>query len=200
MVIRPPRIKPHKFDTIVTDQGRECTNCLVFKPWSEFKHQTKSRTGHQERCRECLKTKRKAVGRKRELFSASKRRIEIRQTDPFRYKASNLRGRLLSRVTGSLKLSTPSRIEIEQWLHSQEPLHCYYSAAPLKITDVNVDHKTPLNRGGTNELDNLCVTSHHMNTAKGSMTELEFKALLNLISTWEDKGKKLLTRLKQGHF
>lgn len=65
---------------------------------------------------------------------------------------------------------------------------------------MTIDHKIPLQRGGTNSLDNLCLASASMNRAKGTLTHTEFIDLLALINTWEDKGKSLLTRLKQGHF
>jgi 5-methylcytosine-specific restriction endonuclease McrA len=106
----------------------------------------------------------------------------------------------LSRVKEkALKDSTPSREELENWLRSSD-LKCYYSGEQLGLFTLHVDHKQPLVRGGTNALNNLCFASPHMNTAKGNMTEKEFKSLLKLISKWEDKGESLLRRLKQGHF
>jgi 5-methylcytosine-specific restriction endonuclease McrA len=111
-----------------------------------------------------------------------------------------LRSSLLKRVTDpKLKLTTPTTPMIETWLREQ-PMVCYYSGVPVTLDKMHVDHKKPLTRGGTNELKNLCLTTAHMNLAKGNMTEKEFKALIELVSTWEDKGKALFTRLKMGHF
>lgn len=192
---------PAQFKTDFDDNGRVCTACLIYKPWEEFKKHSRSATGHSSKCKKCYKESRKAVGRTKELYSAKKRRLTIKKTDPFRWKATNIRGSLLRRSTDPvIKASTPTREEIEQWLHNQEPLICFYSKEPLKILQINIDHKIPINRGGNNAFTNLAVTSHHMNTAKGTMTDTEFISLLKLISTWEDGGKKLLIRLKQGHF
>jgi 5-methylcytosine-specific restriction endonuclease McrA len=97
------------------------------------------------------------------------------------------------------KQTTPTTTELYDWLKGSD-LRCVYSGMQLTIDNITVDHRTPIARGGTNELTNLAICSHHMNTAKGSMTEYEFRVLLELISGWDDKGASLLKRLKQGHF
>lgn len=192
---------PKKFKTYFDDAGRVCTACSTYKLWDQFRPDHRVVLKHTSKCKQCYKEARKTVSRKSELYSAKKHKLAIKKADPFRWKASNIRTSLLNRaVNAEMKINTPSREEIEQWLHAQEPLICYYSREPIKILDITIDHKVPLNRGGDNSFSNLVVASHHMNTAKGTMTDKEFIALLNLISTWEDKGKKLLTRLKQGHF
>jgi len=104
-------------------------------------------------------------------------------------------------VGDPFKATTPTREAIEAWLREQPlPLTCHYSDIKITLHNMHVDHRTPVARGGDNSLANLCLTSAHMNTAKGQMTEHEFKALLELISQWEDKGANLIKRLKQGHF
>lgn len=49
---------------IVTDEGRTCLECLVFKPWAEFNAHSHTRNGHDTRCRACksayMKRRRKA--------------------------------------------------------------------------------------------------------------------------------------------
>lgn len=120
--------------------------------------------------------------------------------NPILAKARSLRSSLLRRVKSSeLKSQTPTIKELELWLTKPNYI-CYYSLEPLDFSNITVDHKIPLNRNGDNTLDNLCICSATMNTAKGSLTEKEFRELLELIKNWEDGGERLIRRLKQGFF
>lgn len=92
----------------------------------------------------------------------------------------------------------PKISEIKEWLEKQYPYSCYFTEEKLG-RDFGVDHKIPVARGGSFMLDNLCITSMFINGAKGVMTEEEFKQLLKIISTWEDKGKSLLVRLRSSN-
>lgn len=98
-----------------------------------------------------------------------------------------------------MKDKTPVIADIKEWLLAQD-LVCKYSNIKLTPLNLQVDHMTPVARGGDNSFSNLCLSSAHMNTAKGAMTFSEFTSLLALIKDWEDEGKALLSRLKQGHF
>lgn len=120
--------------------------------------------------------------------------------DILKLKATALRYSLLRRgKKHGVEDTTPTRDELWEWLKKQE-LFCHYSYVAVSIKELNIDHKIPLHRRGNNSLANLCITSRKMNTAKGSMTDGEFKELLSFISLWEDKGEYLLRRLRQGHF
>jgi len=130
-----------------------------------------------------------------------KRVAFLKKTDPYLLKSRRIRSQLYRRFPKGhpLKASTPTQAEILVWLKSQE-IKCYYSGAPLTLDTIQIDHKIPVARGGSNILSNLCISSAHMNLIKGSMTDYEFKSLLALASTWEDRGEGLFRRLKQGHF
>lgn len=93
----------------------------------------------------------------------------------------------------------PTAPSILQWL-TEQPMTCHYSGEKITPATMQIDHKTPLHRGGTNDLSNLCLASKAMNNAKGSMTEREFRSLQNLISTFPDGGAEVLTRLKRASF
>ncbi len=90
----------------------------------------------------------------------------------------------------------PRAPEIREWLEAQ-PMTCHYSGERITPATMQIDHRTPVERGGSNEFTNLCLASGSMNRAKGTMTEGEFKALLALIATFPDGGKSILTRLKR---
>lgn len=119
--------------------------------------------------------------------------------DPILAKARSLRSSLLRRVKPEFKEDTPTINELEKWLRRSSYI-CYYSLEPLTFEQITIDHKVPLNRNGTNKIENLCICSSAMNTAKGSMTEDEFRSLLELIKTWEDGGESIIRRLRQGFF
>lgn len=127
----------------------------------------------------------------------------LKDTDPLKYRARSIRSSLLGRLRKlarpDLKDDTPTIPEIETWLTKWDG-KCYYFKTNIGLLKCHIDHKIPIKRGGTNEFKNLCVTHPHANLAKGDMTETEFNQILRIISKWDDKGKSLLNRLKQGKF
>lgn len=193
---------PKQFKTSFSDKGRECTACGEFKEWVDFTVHSRSTTGRTSKCKECKKNSRPARDTKREHYSAKKHLANLAKTDPEEIKARRIRGSLLNRARKNeeLRATTPSKTEIKEWLLKQKPYACYYSKEAVKVFDIVIDHKTPTTLGGTNSLDNLCITNHKHNTSKGWMTEREYKDLLGLIIEWSDKGEGLLRRLRQGFF
>lgn len=192
--------KPRQFKGKVTSEGRECTCCGEFKLWENFSVATRSYTGRTSLCKLCKKSGRKPRDYKREKLTYKEVKKRLKKNQPFLLKARNIRSSLLNRARKfpELRETTPSIPEILKWLEEQ-PLVCYYSGIKVTLWDMHVDHKVPPFRGGTNKLDNLCLASAKMNSSKGQMTEGEFKSLLSLINSWEDRGEKLLIRLRQGY-
>lgn len=189
---------PNKFFTQFDDNGRVCTSCLTYKEWSHFKSHLRSATKRSSQCKECYKTKRKSAGRQTEKASSRARNDLLKREDPYLWKSRQVRGKLYGRFKDpEMKATTPSREAIEAWLR-KGPLVCYYSGESLTLLNMTIDHKQPVNRGGDNSFDNLCFAARSMNSAKGTMNEEEFKGLLALVSTWEDKGVSLMRRLRQG--
>ena len=114
-----------------------------------------------------------------------------KKEQPLYLKSYNVRSCMKSRSD----LPTPSAKEIEAWLQQQDFI-CEYTGVQLTHFDFSVDHKQPLARSGTNDLDNLCLCSKQSNTTKGSMTHSEFKSFLNLVEGWQDGGKAIQARLR----
>lgn len=56
----------------------------------------------------------------------------------------------------------------------QENEYCWYCGEAAE----DVDHKTPVSKGGTNEKENLAAACRRCNNAKGSMTIDEFREFL----------------------
>jgi 5-methylcytosine-specific restriction endonuclease McrA len=193
---------PKQFKTPFNDEGRECTACGEFKVWGEFSVHNRSASKRTSKCKACKKLDRPARDIKREKFCAKTRIEEIKKTDPLLHKARLLRQTCISRIPKDdlRRVTTPPVKEFHDWLLSQQPFTCYYSGEQINGIKFHVDHKKPLERGGTNEVSNLCIASPKMNTAKGGLSEEEFQSLLALVSTWEDKGERLFRRLRQGFY
>lgn len=191
-------------ETDFDEDGRVCTSCGEYKIWEEFPVHSRSTTGRASQCKVCKKKKRKSKGReiRRETYCAKKHKEKLKQTDPYLVRSRNIRSSLMNRAR-KLELpreEIPLAEEIKAWLVNQKPLRCYYSGIDVDLWKCHIDHKTPLRRGGTNTLDNLCVTDPKVNSAKGMMTEKEFKDLMRTVSKWEDGGEYLMSRLRMGHF
>lgn len=140
------------------------------------------------------------MAKRKKRLTPKQRVRKLRKENPYRYRATQLRGSLRSRSRTSQERNLVPQVDvIISWM-KQQPLVCCYSGVSLTILTASFDHKMPVVRGGANALDNLCLCTKGMNTAKGRMTDVEFRELLKLISTWEDNGKSLLGRLKQGFF
>lgn len=190
------------FQSHVDTAGRVCTVCGVYKAWSEFSNDKTKQTGKRADCKVCSTESEKARPKRRpDNKVLLKKKHLLRATNPYLWKSRQIRGSLIRRSDNEdFKKATPTREQIEEWLVYNTPFKCAYSDVDLTIYNIVIDHKIPISRGGDNSFNNLCVCSNSMNTIKGAMTYIEFAALLDLVSTWEDKGTRLFTRLKQGYF
>lgn len=185
-----------QFKTEINDDGRVCTKCDTFKTWDQFNVAKKVATGRSSSCRECIKSKRDSKPRLRNVKNERERQREhvqwLRENDPLRLKSRSWRSGMRTRSGG---LATPSSAEIYEWVNGQQWV-CHYTGEKLTLANISIDHKQPLVRGGTNDFHNLCLTSKTTNTTKGTMTEEEFRSLIDLTSTWPDRGAKLMSRLR----
>ncbi|WP_422125267.1 HNH endonuclease [Sphingobium arseniciresistens] len=125
---------------------------------------------------------------KRAVSAATKKSRE----NLYRYKARNFRANVKKR---SPDHPLPSIDDLEMWLRKQ-PLHCSYYGNELSIDSLHIDHIIALDQGGSHDLENLCLASPEANRAKGSMSGSQFHELLHLTSSWPDRGKALLSRLR----
>jgi len=121
----------------------------------------------------------------------------LKKTNWANYKASQLRGSWRERAKkyGENLDDVPTRAQIQEWLEAQQPIKCYIEGTFISAEVIEVDHKIPICRGGGFGLDNMGCTSRYYNNVKGSLTEEEFRNLLKLVKTWEDKGASLFKRL-----
>lgn len=77
------------------------------------------------------------------------------------------------------------------YLERKQALRCYYCQCKLQpqyftYNDKSrrkgsIDHMIPVSRGGTHDLDNLCLACVNCNQLKGDMTDKEFFVYLRKI-------------------
>lgn len=77
---------------------------------------------------------------------------------------------------------------------------CFYSGEKITPATMQVDHRTPIERGGSNDFSNLCLASKASNNAKGALTEEEYRSLMACIETFHDGGKDVLRRLRASSY
>jgi hypothetical protein len=67
----------------VTEEGRECSRCKTFKPWSEFSPNPRAKTGYQSSCKLCRNAVYSAdtlLNGKPRKQSAEERKVSARKT------------------------------------------------------------------------------------------------------------------------
>jgi 5-methylcytosine-specific restriction endonuclease McrA len=75
---------------------------------------------------------------------------------------------------------------------------CPYCEEPIQWNGWSLDHKKPVERGGTNAYDNVHVVCRRCNRAKGSVSDKAFKAILKTMRQYPRAYKELLARLSYG--
>lgn len=123
-------------------------------------------------------------------------------------KSQAFRSNCLARAkkSGHSTDTIPMPKQIAAWLSEQPMIEkrkrwycsCYLTNKLVHISKIELDHRIPLARGGNYSLDNLGITSSRLNAAKGVRTENEFKQLLELIATFDDKGASVIADLYRG--
>lgn len=79
-------------------------------------------------------------------------------------------------------------------LYEKQNKKCAYCERKFDGTfDCNIDHIIPKSRGGTNSIENLCLSCISCNNAKANMTGEEFRVIMEKVKSGivkkEDLGK-----------
>lgn len=164
------------------DEGiARCAKCKTWKPIAEFVRGVNNRP--HSYCKECSRV----------WFEARRRRFgQRKQTTPEAAKlnAANYK-RHYNRFANKARRRAgppPDRYELSRMLCEQDA-RCTYCGVVLSDGH-HIDHKTPISKGGTNDIENLHYTCPKCNMRKGTMTHEEF-----LVSKkhrprqWVDGGK-----------
>lgn len=100
---------------------------------------------------------------------------------PFRITTTNER-----EVVMPTKPTVTAKMIME--LIESQGFRCALSNRQLTPENASLDHVIPLSRGGTHDIENLCVVHHQVNTAKSSMTVDEFVTLCREVTECQDQS------------
>lgn len=80
------------------------------------------------------------------------------------------------------------------------PINCRYCHRYFTLAEVDVDHGTPLSRGGSTGLNNLDYPCAQDNDRKGELTVAEYTALLAYLDTVHPLARQdILSRLEKAN-
>ncbi len=181
-----------------------CPSCGCTKPLTaDFFHVSRaSKTGHTPSCSVCLRSKRKAYYyanpeaekarhgewvrnnrvRANEQAAASKAKYPERYKETQRRWRQQNKARILAKNRARKAMIRAAErdhyddAELHAMWVEQDGL-CFYCDTPL-FAVYHVEHKTPLSRGGTDRLTNICLSCPACNLRKGVRTTEEYKSLL----------------------
>lgn len=102
------------------------------------------------------------------------RNLRNQRNDPIGVKVRSHRRRTRKMQNGG----SSTRAELVELFEQQEH-RCGFCGIPIFKSlkrDIHLEHMTPLVRGGTNDIDNLCYSCQDCNLSKGSKTVAEWQA------------------------
>ena len=85
--------------------------------------------------------------------------------------------RAISRAHGKLTVRDVQSL-YESNINNFGTLTCYLCFSPIAFGDDAIDHKTPVSRGGTNDLCNIGIAHKSCNCKKSARTEEEYRNIL----------------------
>jgi len=117
---------------------------------------------------------------------------KLRKENPFLYRAKALR-------QAFKKLGHSFTLE-EVINRMNQASICEYCHKLIEPLDYSIDHKTPLNKGGTNDIGNLHLTCIKCNKVKGDLTDEQFKDLMGYLADKPEVYDNLYKRLRMANF
>ena len=121
-----------------------------------------------------------------------KKKVNLKKDNPRLYRARALK--LALHKLGQ----TLTTDQILEWMESSKV--CPYCHKPIDPLDYSIDHKTPKNRGGPNDLSNLQLIDKKCNMVKGDLTDEEFKQLMEFLQDKPIIYDNLYKRLRMSGF
>lgn len=147
----------------------KCARCREWKPVADFVRGTKMRP--HSYCKTCSSewfheqrgtpVEQRKSYRPAFLLTPEEKAAKKREANQRQHSARRAAGK------------APTRVAIEAMWCAQHG-RCAYCACHLDA--YHIDHKTPISRGGGNEIENLQLTCGRCNMRKGAMTHEEFLA------------------------
>lgn len=142
---------------------KKCSKCQIEKDESEFSIQRNRPDGLSIYCRACWRIYRREKG----VLEYQKERYDKRKP------VSKEKKRQYNATRKARLYNVPALIERQT--NQNGVLRCAYCNKPLFPDKYHVDHIRPLSRGGSNDLDNLCLACPKCNLSKGRLTLQEWR-------------------------
>ena len=151
---------------------KKCSICWDPKPATTeyFPRRATSKDGLDRRCKVCRASDRED---NKERYAATQK--VWKQTHPEKVSAQNHNRK--ARKLGAPGIFTDD--DIRTMFFEQDGL-CYYCAKSFDVVQMTVDHKHPLDLGGANWPENLCLACGPCNYSKGGKTEAQFWTYLEI--------------------
>ena len=163
-----------KFIPIVTDTHKQCGECKDIIELENFSNSIRGRKGKSSYCKPC--SSKKQLKRK----TKEERRVQIQK-----YRDNNrLWWRSLHRINqfnrrNKIKLVSDGTVTSEFVVEVYSQNICYYCKEAIPVKFRTLEHKHPLNKGGSHSSNNITMACLSCNCSKGDMTEEEFKNYKN---------------------
>ena len=155
----------------VKDGLRRCSDCLEWKPESEFKKNKSRSTGVSSSCKPCDAV-RYDRWRRKNMDRLRAYRTEWEARGGLKPKTCRAAAKSRMRAPGRNEHYSPA--ELRELIVAANG-RCYYCGEPSDRMEV--DHKVPLSRGGANDISNICLCCRTCNRRKARKTEDEFRQL-----------------------
>jgi 5-methylcytosine-specific restriction endonuclease McrA len=144
----------------IDEQGRECSRCGIYKPWSDIVKNACNPSGYDPSCKACMSS-RVRQWRKKNPGHYVRYNRGWRRRNPDKHAASleRRKQREIDAEGGPFSLSRPD----------YEPRWALYGglcAYCLERPATTLDHAVPLSRGGTNYPENLDPACRQCNSSK----------------------------------
>ncbi len=179
-------------DDIVYDSGipkeeamKKCTKCGEVKELGEYHKRKESSDGRKSACADCM-TRLNRLWHKKNPEKHNERTRRYRHNNRERVGVIDRRTKLKNRDTvkavqnayRSRKRGAAGECSSEKWKSRLDYYggRCVYCGSSESI---EIEHRIPLSRGGTNWPSNLVPACKSCNCKKAKKTEFEFKNLLS---------------------
>lgn len=159
-----------KFIPIVTDTTKQCCKCKKIKPLEEYSNSTRGRKGKAAYCKPCASNYQLNYTSKEERkANTQKYRDSNREwwRSLHRLNQFNRRNKVKAVSDGTVTQNFVKSIYLVE--------NCYYCKEQIPEKFRTLEHKLPLNRGGTHSSLNIVMACLLCNTTKRDMTEEEFE-------------------------
>lgn len=144
-----------------------CSKCLLAKNLSEFENRPDSKDGKRAYCRICKIEQSKKAYNKR--LSNNVMTFWKTRANYLNSCSGRRNGKAGTIIKNSPKISAES-IKLLYEINNK----CFYCSVSLSKDQIVFDHKIPLSRNGSHDIENLCICCQDCNQLKSSRTDKEF--------------------------